>query len=50
MKKPMPKKPSMKAETAIEKAENKLAKKLPPKDQKAFAKVQAREKKVEKRE
>ena len=48
MKKPM--KPSPKAEAAIEKAENKLAKKLPAKDQKAFAKVQAKEKKVEKRE
>lgn len=39
-----------KAEKAIEAAENKLAKKLPPKDKKAFAKVQAREKKLEKRE
>lgn len=48
MKKPT--KPSIKAEAAIEKAENKLAKKLPPKDQKAFAKIQAKEKKVEKRE
>ncbi len=48
MKKPT--KPSAKAEASIEKAENKLAKKLPPKDQKAFAKIQAKEKKVEKRE
>lgn len=48
MKKPM--KPSPKAEAGIEKAENKLAKKLPPAAQKQFAKVQAREKKLEKRE
>lgn len=46
----MPKKPPMKAEAAIEKAENNLAKKLPAKAQKAFAKAQAREKKLERKE
>lgn len=50
MKKPAMKKSTPKAEASIEKAENKLAKKLPPKDQKAFAKVQAKEKKLEGRE
>lgn len=36
------------AEKAIEKAENKIARKLPAPARKQFAKVQAREKKLEK--
>jgi hypothetical protein len=38
------------AEKAIEKTENKLAKKLPAPARKQFAKVQAKEKKLEGRE
>lgn len=51
MKKQTPTKKSvMKAEAGIEKAENRLAKKLPPAAKKEFSKVQAKEKKLEKRE
>ncbi len=50
VKKSMMKKPSAKAEASIEKAENRLAKKLPPAAKKEFSKVQAKEKKLEGRE